>query len=238
MSKINGIIVTGKFGAGKSTFVDNLTEQLMSLSLEFELVSDRLLVEEKILTDIKRGIKLGDGSIMGKHSVLVEDGAPGKRKFQVRDGVLLNYVHDEMIKSLQQRQDGLLLMEYAIGQRAFFDEGREPLLQSGKDLLTLLEHYKVVDQVVIIEIESSLTNRAEFNSRREDSVPDEAFRRFAQDGGEFYPVITSDFAGIHYLIKNETFDQNFLPLEAKRIINTYLLPMLVLEGVKNSREKR
>lgn len=113
---INGIMVVGKFGAGKSTFIDELKKQLLERSVRTLVISDRILIEAKILKDV----------------------------------------------------------------------GQSP----------------VEPKVFVIELEASFDVRAKRNLLRDDGVPDEAFRRFAYDGGELLPLARGKLDGHYVNISN------------------------------------
>lgn len=181
------IMTIGKPGGCKSTANAKILYELRRLGLNPEIVSDRILLEDAVLHDVQiSGRKREDGALECDHSILFDGNQPpGRKVFEVKDGFLLNDVHDHMVKlaGTHLNQQGLLL-EYAIGPDV--DLPNIPLLQSGESLIERFQRYPPSREhhIHIVEINASLGERQRRNGRRIDGMRDETFLRYFPDGGE------------------------------------------------------
>ena len=93
------VMAIGKPGGCKSTAIAQMLYAFARYGVTPELVSDRLLLESAVVEDTKNGVRRPDGVIEGAHSILF-DGTkpPGLKVFEVKDGTLLNRVHDFMVR--------------------------------------------------------------------------------------------------------------------------------------------
>src|SRR3990170_1125519 len=157
---IHAILVIGKPGCGKSIMVWYLGALLDEDGYSISYLSDRLMLEEGVLADTRRSKRLADGSKVGKHGKLISDGPPGHRQVHVLDGSILNHVHKSMVRSITSKDPlQTTIMEYAIGPDIDFGPNKEKLTQSAHHLYNLLQEYRLMKRVFIIDVESPLSIR-------------------------------------------------------------------------------
>lgn len=177
----------GKPGGCKSTANAKILYELQRLGKIPEIVSDRILLENAVVQDVQTsGIKREDGAMEGAHSILFDGNQPpGRKVFEVRDGLLLNEVHDYMVEiaGSHQSPSGLLL-EYATGPDVNFPD--VPLLQSGTSLIERFYRLPASKDhhIHVVEIDASLDERLRRNGRRIDGMREETFLKYFPDGGE------------------------------------------------------
>ena len=184
------VFVLGNSGSGKTMAVSVLQKQFQSLDLEPEIVSDRILLERAIVKDTDGGIVHPDGRVEGDHSFLIDGRLPeGRKKIHVKDGILLNTAHQEIITSaFAHNHEGGMIFEYALGPDVDFGD-KEPLLQSGPSMVNWLQKQEQQPdrQIFLLEIKAGFEIRLARNTRlREDPLAEETFREYFPDGGEIY----------------------------------------------------
>lgn len=234
------LFTIGKPGGCKSTANAKILYELYSrMGVYPQIVSDRLLLEEAVIRDIlSNGIRRPDGSWEGEHSILFDaNPPPGKKVFEVKDGTLLNRVHDEMIRlaCMHDNPQGLLI-EYAIGPDVQFGD-REPLLQSGQSLIDRFAQ-TVRDEdhrVLVLEVDAGLDERLRRNGERVDGMKAETFRKFFPDGGELHGHEgTLSAMGVeYYFIDNDYNDLDRFLHEIEGNVRDSIRPFI--EGVRTVR---
>lgn len=182
------IITIGKPGGCKSTANAYILYDFQRTGLTPQFVSDRLLLEEAVVHDIMlSGKKNQDGSWEGDHGILFDgDKPPGRKVFQIKDSILLNRIHDQMIElSVTHHVPHGVIFEFATGADKDLGEGGI-LLQSGESIITRFRENPVRDErrVIVVEIDASLDERMRRNGERVDGMLPETFRAFFGDGGE------------------------------------------------------
>ena len=186
MKAINAVIVTGNWASGKTELTSALSQFLVRGNIPFVLDSDRIRFEDAVLKDT---IEQRGAIRVGPHSYLTEDGPPGKRKFMVRDGLIPNIAHREMISDIAKigSHGPFRLLEYAVGPSIYEFEGEKrepPFLQEGKYLLEWLGEFGVLNKVLIVELLARVSIRYQRQKVRGDATDFVAFSSFAGDGGE------------------------------------------------------
>lgn len=182
------IMTIGKPGGCKSTANAKILYEMKRLGFDPVPVSDRVLLETEVVEDTNVfGQMRGDGSLEGKHSILFDGNQPSGRKvFEVTDGVLLNKVHDNMVEMAGNHNDVRgVLFEYATGPDVM-SLPREPLLQSGQNLIERFKKYpkETNHHILVVEVDASLEERMRRNGRRVDGMRPGTFLKYFPDGGE------------------------------------------------------
>ncbi|KKW11557.1 MAG: hypothetical protein UY48_C0016G0004 [Candidatus Gottesmanbacteria bacterium GW2011_GWB1_49_7] len=224
--QIANVIVMGNWGVGKSQFIEELSNMISQergiRNIFFD--SDRYYFEDAVRKDTAGKAPEPDGSIIGLHSVLVEDGPRGRMIFRALDGTIFNEAHREMLYGLSQCTPGVIrTVEYATGPNNSFQQGEE-LDQSGRFVVKHLVEGKVILQTFVIELEAPFAVRKKRNTTREDPVDAIAFELYGKPGGK---ITNEDAAllGENFLhVKNHS-----VPLErsARRVFQEYLQSRLL-----------
>ncbi len=192
------IVVTGKPGGCKSTTIAKFLYEFTKMGLPSghmpEYVSDRILLEQKVLVDVHwhepkhYRFRSEDGALLGDHSVLFDGNKPpGQRQFEVTDGLFLNEVHNAMVERMlfHQNPNGEIF-EYATGPDKVM--GLSTLDQSGDALVArfarLLQERTKINKVLLFEVDAGLEERTRRNGNRPDGMKEHTFRTFFGDGGE------------------------------------------------------
>lgn len=224
---IDTIIVIGKPGCGKSIMVWYLTSLLLEDGIEAHYVSDRIELENGILTDTRRAKKQPDGSKIGKLGKLIADGPPGHRKVHILDGTILNVAHQTMVASLRDKDPSVTtIMEYAIGPDIDFGPNKETLLQNTHHFVQWLHQYDLIKRVFVIDVESPLAIREQRQYSRPDAMAMETFRAYFPDGGEMSRVDTVKLGSHYYQFRNLEEDNDAFFSEARYVFETYITPKL------------
>ncbi len=218
----------GKPGGCKSTANAKILYEMKRLGMDPILVSDRLLLEEAVVEDVRSsGAIRGDGAMEGSHSILFDgDKSPGRKVFEVTDGILLNRVHDAMVRLAGHHGDSRgMLFEYATGPDVI-NLPREGLFQSGKSLLGRFQKFpKQPDHnILVVEIDASLEERLRRNGRRIDGMRKETFLRYFPDGGELRDEGDKlRELGIQFVhIDNDHDDLSQFLIDIERVNETYV----------------
>ncbi len=211
------VLIIGKPGACKTTAHGSVLLECKKNGKNPQFESDRIRLEDRVVVDATGGTIKPDGSVVGAHSILFDGSKPpGRKVFQVTDGLLLNEEHDEMIRiaTTHRNPDGVVL-EYALGSDIHFPSAPDlPLLQSGESLFRRLERFPVVDNraLIILELEATFDRRMDRNKTRIDGMKPETVQMLFGDGCEFLP-----FAGrlthptiTYYRIDNNNDDLHVL----------------------------
>lgn len=167
------VIVTGNAGAGKSTICGMLAQHIPS---EVIFLSDRLLLEELVKSDTKN-----------QYSKIIKQGPKGKLKFTITDGSITNTMLELMVEFISKytNDERHLIVEIAIGPDIDLEE-RETIRQSAANLVRLLqENSAQYRDTYLIYLKSDFSTRLIRQHKREDSIPNDTFREYFQDGGEF-----------------------------------------------------
>lgn len=191
-------------------------------------LSDRIGLEEGTLKDV-RGVKVGaDGAKVGKHSKLIADGPPGHRKVHVLDGIILNRVHEDMVRQVthNKKRKTVTIGEYAIGPNIDFGPKKETLEQSTHALVSLIKKYKAQKSLFILDIEASLASREYRQSKRPDSMAEETFRAYFPDGGEMSKEDAKQLGSYYYRFINKDEDHDGYYSEARHVYEKYIRPKL------------
>lgn len=182
---ISAILIIGNAGSGKSAIVWYLGSLLDEDHVETHYVSDRIGLEEAIVRDTRNVRPRKDGVRVGKHSKFIADGPPGFKKVHVLDGVLLNTVHEKMIKDLtKKKRDSFVLLEYAVGPDISFGEKKIPLLQSVTHVVRMLKRYHLIHSVFVIDVDAPYEVREKRELKRRDAMAAETFHSYFPDGGQ------------------------------------------------------
>ncbi len=206
---IKAIVVTGKYGAGKSTVRNFFAQQLRQDFPWLEVISesDRAYIDEMVVKDVGGRV----AGLEGEHSKLIAVHASGDLEWAIRDGSLHNIAHEQLFRTIadDHRPQRVRVVEIAIGPDISFGSGKLPLLQSGRYLLGLISsQFALQNDVLVVEVESTYDIRFNRNSRRPDPVPEDIFVTCATDEGEIWGL---EHHLPHYIcIRNMSDDPPFL----------------------------
>lgn len=194
-------------------------------------LSDRIGLEEAVLTDTKRVPLSADGSRVGKHSKLIADGPPGHRKVHVLDGVLLNQVHEDMVRAVKSKPAGnnVLLVEYAIGPDIKFRPGKQPLLQSAHHFVERVRKYRAKTNIFVVDVEAPMLIRERREAQRPDAMAPETFRAYFPDGGEMISADKNYLKRRYYQFKNFDEGHEGYYSEVRYIYESMIRPNLKLK---------
>lgn len=240
------VMAIGKPGGCKSTAIAQILYAFARYGVTPELVSDRLLLEAAVVEDTKNGIRRPDGAIEGTHSILF-DGTkpPGLKVFEVKDGTLLNRVHDFMVAYAgTHRNPHGVLLEFATGPDVPLPI--EPLLQSGESFVERFRRNRILPDhhVVVTEIEASLGERRRRNGRRVDGMKEETFLKYFPDGGELRESgqRLSEFGVQFVWINNDHDDLSRFLRDTREFCDIHLRPLIEgnlvhIEGIGPTSER-
>src|SRR5262249_878428 len=163
------LIVTGLPAAGKSDTGAVLAALLRADGYTVSVRSDKQALEDQVWLDIRAHGRPGPapGSLAGRHTVLLNPGAPpGRRQRLFRAGNALNSADRALIAGVAGlSRDGddrrVILVEWAYGADCPY-EG-EPLLQSATHLVRWLGEAGVRSRVWLVEIVASYVERERRN---------------------------------------------------------------------------
>lgn len=232
---ISNIVTIGNWGVGKSGFLSALTPLIQNEKGIKKVVfdSDRYHFEDVVRADTRGGERLSDGSILGSHSIMVQDGPRGSMRFRVLDGSIFNNEHRKMLQDLVRRESGVVrLIEYATGPTSSFQEG-EKLDQSGRFAIKQLITSGAIHSTLLIELGAPYDLRERRNRIRKDRVDEKAFELYGQPGGE----VEHDDAirlGNHFLRAENHVDG--IDQLAERIFKIRIQPYLLRDDVITSQE--
>lgn len=223
------IFVIGKPGSGKSNLIWYLSSLLDEDGVSPKYISDRLGLEEATLKEVRYAKPDKDGIKVGTHSKLIADGPPGHRKVHVLDGYLLNNFHIETIKRLSTHSHStkITLIEYAIGPNIDFGNGKEPLLQDAKHLVTWIKKYHILKTSIVIDVDAPFSVRERREARRPDAMAAETFRAYFPDGGEITKTDAKKLGRHYYRFKNYEEDYDGYFNEARYIYESRIRPKIV-----------
>lgn len=232
------VIIAGLPGGGKSEATALVEEALAHRGYDVAHDDDKTRLENEVLRDVLRfqgdpSRQLEGGGICGEHSILLDGNrVPGTLQIGFIDGNALNRGHevmfDEAAKFVQRRTaSGILVAEVAYGQDK--DYPKEPLTQTGTQLVKRLRAYDLLSHVLIYEIISNLHDRTIRNSQRPGHIPTGEFGAIFAEAGHFTPYDIFQFGNHYRMIPSE--GTNKISLENfKQLVNhkteTFLIPML------------
>jgi dephospho-CoA kinase len=182
---ISAILIIGNAGSGKSAIVWYLGSLLDEDGIKIRYVSDRLGLEKGVIEDTRNARPDSQGVRIGSHSKFIADGPPGFKKVHVLDGVILNNVHENMIKDLTKKgRDTFVLLEYAIGPDIMFGKNKKPLLQSITHVVRMLKTNHLMGSVFVIDVDAPYSVREKRELKRRDAMAAETFHSYFPDGGQ------------------------------------------------------
>lgn len=230
---INAIMVTGKYGAGKSTVRNFLARQLTEDFSWLEVISesDRAHIDAMVIRDVG-GRKSG---LEGEHSTLIAVHLSGDLEWAVKSGVLHEQAHVTMFKTIAEdtTPQRLRIVEIANGPNVPLEKGRQPLLQSGDYLLSIIAgQLAIADRVLVLEAEAPYDVRLRRNVRRLDPIPEHIFQTCAADEGEIWKL---HHRLPHYIrFDNGYDDENRFSTALMQVFDERISPLLTGEVPKDS----
>ena len=203
------VLIVGKPGACKTTSSGSILREAQQNGFRPLFDSDRIRLENRVMQDTEHGKLMHDQTIVGKHSILI-DGTkpPGRKVFQVTDGILLNEEHDKMVRiAMTHKNNEGVILEYALGNDTHFQAAPDhPLLQSGESLVRRLSQFRVGEdrRVVVLEVEAGFGVRIERNGVRFDGMNPDTIDAFFRDGCELQDYKNRLPKGVtyHYIDNN------------------------------------
>ncbi|MCH7951176.1 ATP-binding protein [Patescibacteria group bacterium] len=199
-------IATGHSGSGKSTLLRFAKQAFQNYGLFSETVTDRDLLSQAVAQDMAEGyeeLEVGEGKLakVSAHAVLYRDHHdPGLRVFTVRDGLLLNRVHQKMRDLVfDYRDESGLVVEWTTGPNVHefpvLPTGEEELYQDGNSIVELFAERRLGDgrQVLMVAVNTDLEQRIERNLRRPDPMDPDDFSKIFRDGGELRQFDAAQF---------------------------------------------
>jgi energy-coupling factor transporter ATP-binding protein EcfA2 len=220
LDKPKVIIASGNSAGGKSTILKAMETVIDERGLKHVKVTDRQWLAAAIKQDVitngfkEEALEEGKPVWLGRDSLVFIDETskeaknwssfmevdPEKLQFAVRNGNLLNRVHEQMRDmAVNWSQDGVLLMEWTVAPNIenflLPTEGCVSVWQDGESVIKLfteLETGVQLPEIELIYITADYELRFKRNKSRPRRLDDEVLRQYFPDGGELTKEAVGD----------------------------------------------